>query len=110
MHSARVKERQIWLWHNRLGYPSFRYLRCLFPDLFTKFNESDFKCESCIQAKSHWVPYSISLNKCDTSFLIVHSDVWGPAPITISSSVCWFVTFVDDCTRMTWLYVLKNKH
>ena len=23
--------------------------------------------------------------------------------------VCWFVTFVDDCTRMTWLYLMKNK-
>ena len=21
----------------------------------------------------------------------------------------WFVTFVDDCTRMTWLYILKRK-
>ena len=98
MYSAGVKERHIWLWHNWLGHPSFQYLRCLFPDLFTKFNESDFKCEACIQAKSHRVPYSINLNKCDTPFLIVHSDVWGLAPITISSSVRWFVTFVDDCT------------
>ena len=22
----------------------------------------------------------------------------------------WFVTFVDDCTRMTWLYLLKHKN
>ena len=78
VHSIGVKERQIWLWHNRLGHPSFRYLSYLFPELFTKVSESDFKCEACIQAKSHRVPYPISMNKCDTPFSIIHSDVWGP--------------------------------
>ncbi|RZB86491.1 Exocyst complex component EXO70B1 [Glycine soja] len=46
VHSIGVKERQIWLWHNRLGHPSFRYLSYLFPELFTKVSESDFKCEA----------------------------------------------------------------
>ena len=110
VHYTEVKERQILLWHNRLGNPSFRYLRHLFLDLFTKINELGLNCEACIQTKSHRVPYAIGLNKCDTPFFIVHCDVWGHAPITISSGVRWFVTFVDDCTQMTWLYVLKNKH
>lgn len=85
-------------------------MRRLFSDLFLKLNELDFRCEVCIQAKSHRVPYPISLNQCQTPFLIVHSNVWGPAPISISSHVRWFVTFVDDFTRMTWFYVMKNKH
>lgn len=110
MQSGGVKERQIWSWHNRLGHPSFRYLKYLFPDLFKMVDESDLKCEACIQAKSHRVPYPVSLNKSEIPFLIVHTDVWGPAPINISSGVRWFVTFIDDCTRMTWLYVMKNKH
>ena len=33
----------------------------------------------------------------------------GPSPVSTNSRIRWFVTFVDDCTRMTWLYVLKNK-
>jgi hypothetical protein len=110
IHLVDNKERQIWLWHNWLGHPSFRYLRCLFPELFTKFREADFQCETCIKAKSHRVSYPISLNQSATPFAIVHTDVWGPAPITISSGARWFVTFVDDCTRMTWLYVMKTKH
>ena len=30
--------------------------------------------------------------------------------IFVASSVKWFVIFVNDCTRMTWLYLMKNKH
>lgn len=33
----------------------------------------------------------------------------GPSLVTTSSSHCWFVIFVYDCTRMTWLYQLKHK-
>ncbi|KAF5478513.1 hypothetical protein F2P56_005065 [Juglans regia] len=104
------KERQIWLWHRRLGHPSFSYLKRLFPSLFSNLHESDFRCETCILAKSHCASYPISLKKCETPFTLIHSDVWGPAPILVSSGVRWFVIFVDDCTRMTWLYVMKNKN
>lgn len=96
VHQTSVKERQIWLWHRRLGHPSFGYLKHLFPELFSSLHESDFRCETCIQAKSHRVPYPIRLNKCETPFVLIHSDVWGPAPITSSSGIRWFVTFVDD--------------
>jgi len=40
--------RQLWLWHRRLGHPSFGYLKILFPSLFTS-NTKPIKCESCIQ-------------------------------------------------------------
>ncbi|CAL9006226.1 unnamed protein product, partial [Prunus brigantina] len=72
--------------------------------------DSDFTCDTCILAKSHRVPYPLSTNKCTTPFTLIHSDVWGPSPITAPSGVRWFVTFIDDCTRMTWLYLLKNKN
>ncbi|CAL8152528.1 unnamed protein product [Prunus armeniaca] len=79
-HPFDSKQQQIWLWHRRLG-PS-----------------------------SHHVPYPLSTNKCTTPFTLIHSNVWGPSPITAPSGVRWFVTFIDDCTQMTWLYLLKNKN
>ena len=103
------KEWQIWLIHNRLGHPSFRYLQHLFPALFSTLQPSSFKCETCIVAKSHRVPYPVSHTKRDMSFSLIHSDVWEPSHAVTPSRNKWFVISIDDCTRMTWLYLLKWK-
>lgn len=81
----------------------------MFPDLFSNVKASEFHCDICILAKSHRVPYPLSMNKSDTPFALIHSDVWGPSPLSIVSGIRWFVLFVNDCTRMTWLYLLKHK-
>ncbi|KAB2632563.1 polyprotein (retrotrasposon protein) [Pyrus ussuriensis x Pyrus communis] len=99
----------VWLLHRRLGHASFGYLRHMLPSLFSGINESDLHCEVCILAKSHRASFPPSMNKRALPFELVHSDVWGPSPVVTSSGIKWFVTFVDDCTRMTWLYVLQNK-
>ena len=71
------EERQ--LWHRRLGHPFIGYLEKLFPNFIGL--EPEFKCETYILAKSHKHSYSNSLNKVDVPFMLVHSDVWGPAPV-----------------------------
>ena len=40
---------------------------------------------------------------------MVHSDVWGPAPITSSNRYRYYILFVDDFTCFSWLYLLKHK-
>ena len=49
------------------------------------------------------------MNRKSSPFELVHSGVWGHSLVSTTSRIKWFVTFVDDCTRITWLYVLKNK-
>ena len=44
---------QIMLWHNRLGHPSFFYLKHLFPCLFKGLDCASFDCETCFLAKIH---------------------------------------------------------
>ena len=99
------EERLLWMWHRRLGHPSVGYLEKLFPNFVGL--KTEFKCETCILAKSHKHSYSNNLNKTNMPFLLVHSDVWGPAPIVGLYGVSYFVTFIDDCTRMSWIYFLK---
>lgn len=40
---------------------------------------------------------------------VVHSDVWGSAPITSRSGFCWYVSFIDEFSRSTWIYFLRDK-
>ncbi|KAI5334149.1 hypothetical protein L3X38_024282 [Prunus dulcis] len=68
-----------------------------------------FKCETCILAKSHRTVFPLSDSKAAKPFDLVYSDVWGLARVT-SNGYRWFVTFIDDCTRLTWVFLLKNKH
>jgi hypothetical protein len=38
----------------------------------------------------------------------VFSDVWGPAPSSVERFK-YYVSFIDDQSKFTWLYLLKNK-
>lgn len=51
-----TKERQIWLWHHRLGHHSFVYIKHLFSKTFSNLYTNDFNCVTCILAKSHTEP------------------------------------------------------
>ena len=104
-----VREIYIQLWHQHLGHPSFSHMKYVFLELFSNLHDLDFKCETCILAKSHCASFSTSLNKSDNLFTLIHSDVWEPSPMTTISRICWFMILVDDCTQMTWLYLLKHK-
>ena len=99
----------IWLWHRRLGHLSFGYLKKLQPQLFSGLNDREFHCDTCELAKSHRISYSPSLNKSSEPFEVIHSDVWGPAKVPSISRARYFMTFIDECTRMTWVSLLIKK-
>ncbi|KAK3025978.1 hypothetical protein RJ639_040952 [Escallonia herrerae] len=93
--------------HCRLGHPSLPVLKKLCP----QFHDiSSVDCESCHFAKHHRSSLSPRVNKrVESAFELVHSDVWGPCPVLSKSGFRYFVTFVDDFSRMTWIYFMKNR-
>ncbi|CAJ2662733.1 unnamed protein product [Trifolium pratense] len=99
----------IMLWHLRLGHPSFPYLKHLFPKLFRNKDISLFKCEACEFAKHHRSHFAIQPYKPSKPFSIIHSDVWGPNRTSTLSLKKWFITFIDDHSRVCWVYLLKGK-
>ena len=40
---------------------------------------------------------------------LIHSDLCGPFPTNSVSGSRYFIIFVDDATRFTWVYFLKTK-
>ncbi|GMI79954.1 hypothetical protein HRI_001664700 [Hibiscus trionum] len=99
----------IMLWHFRLGHPNFFYLSKLFPKLFINKKPSSFKCHVCPLAKQTRNSYLPSTYKPSHPFSLVHSDVWGPSRVKNITGGRWFVIFIDDHSRLTWTYLLKEK-
>ena len=42
-------------------------------------------------------------------FQLVHLDIWGPIRVKSYSGFQYFVIFVDDFSRITYLYLMKDR-
>jgi hypothetical protein len=40
----------------------------------------------------------------------VHTNVWGLAQVSSLGGSCYYVTFIDDATRKTWVYCIRQKY
>ena len=92
--------------HCRLSHPSLPLLKKLCPQCSSL---SSLDCESCQFSKHHRLSSCPRVNKrVGAPFELVHSNVWGPCPIVSPTGFRYFVRFVDDYSRTTWLYLMKN--
>lgn len=46
---------------------------------------------------------------CNETFSLVHCDIWGPYQSFTNIGHRYFATIVDDKSRYTWIYMLKQK-
>ena len=95
------------LLHSRLGHPSLSKFR----KLVSNFSSlSSLKCESCQLGKHTRVLFPKRLDpRTKSHFKLVHTDVWGPSPFTSTLGFRYFVTFIDDYSRCTWLFLMKTR-
>jgi hypothetical protein len=40
----------------------------------------------------------------------VHVDVWGPDHVSYLGGSHYYVTFIDDANRKTWVYFIRQKY
>ena len=94
-----------------LGHPNNRTVKQVLREnaLPSEPSKSNVKCESCLLGKLAKIPLALVEHKSSKPFDIIHSDVWGPSPILSNVGFRYFVIFIDDFTRFTWIYFLKNK-
>jgi hypothetical protein len=99
-------------WHSRLGHPNFKILQSVFKHLPTftiDSSSSNSFCKHCTLGKMSQLPFSNSCTHATEPLQLVHSDVWGPAPITSINGTRYYVSFIDDFSKFTWLFPLKHK-
>ena len=65
-------------------------------------------CDACQKGKSHQLPYPRSTSISLSPLELVFSDVWGPAPTYVRKN-SYYVSFIDDFSKFTWIYLLHHK-
>ena len=98
------------LWHARLGHASSsRVLQLAFRGLLGSVSTENFDCVSCQLGKQLALPFNTSESISTDIFDLIHSDVWGPSSISCISGSRYFVVFVDDYYRYSWIFNMKHR-
>ena len=93
--------------HSRLSHPNISKFRVMVP----RFSSlSSIEYESCQLGKNTRVSFPKHLDQWTKfPFKLVHTHVWGPSRTESTLGFRYFVTFIDDYSRCTWLFLMKTR-
>ncbi|KAI5314901.1 hypothetical protein L3X38_044077 [Prunus dulcis] len=67
-------------------------------------------CEGCVLGKQSREAFPReAISRASTPLELIHSDICGPMQTVTKAGNRFFLTFIDDCTRMCWVYFLRHK-
>ncbi|KAI5333503.1 hypothetical protein L3X38_023634 [Prunus dulcis] len=101
-------------WHKRFGHLNERSMKLLenqgmvhgLPHL----EQMSVVCAGCMLGKQHRDSFPLeSTWRASYPLELVHTDICGPMKTDSISGNKYFLLFTDDCTRMSWVYFLRNK-
>jgi transposase InsO family protein len=99
------------LWHMRLGHMGERGLQILSKeDLLGghKIKSLEF-CEHCVFGKLHRSKFPKAVHRTKGTLDYIHSDCWGPSRVESLGGHRYFMSVIDDYSRMTWVIMMKHK-
>jgi hypothetical protein len=99
------------LWHYRLRHISLSRLDLITDPIITHNRTflNPIPCSICPLAKQRRVSFPTSAHAVLNNFDLVHCDIWGPNSVIAMDGSYFFLTIVDDHSRTTWVYMLRNK-
>ena len=101
------------IWHFRLGHPSTDIVSRVvnafhLPVSNTSHSNKITICDSCQLGKSKRLSFSASHRQTSKPLYLIHTDIWTSSVISVSGYK-YYVVFVDDFSRYTWIYPLHTK-
>jgi len=66
-------------------------------------------CEKCVYGKQNQVSFPFGGKRVKHILELVHSNVFGPMKVPSLGKSMYYVSFIDDFSRTTWIYFLKKK-
>ena len=101
------------LWHLRYGHLNYQGLKLLKQKNMViglpSFHMEEKICEGCIYGKMHRLPFPKTSWRAKAPLELIHADICGPTKTPSLNERMYFLLFVDDFTRMMWVYILQNK-
>ena len=100
------------LWHRRLAHVHYRALPLaikVVEGLLEIQAKLDDVCKGCAKGKNTKKTFLSSESKAKGILEIIHSDVCDLISSSSLSGYVYYVSFIDDFSRNTWIYFLKNK-
>lgn len=82
---------------------SIPHLTCKF------FPKASFTCLICLMARQQRLPFPDRSSHSTSLFQLVHIDLWGQYHTSTYNGLRYFITFVNDMSRMTWTHLLSCK-
>lgn len=97
------------IWHQRLGHASISKMQHIEQVKHCLYQQKHQVCITCPMAKMTRLTFPISSSHASEIFHLVHTDIWGPYKVNTRGKFRFFLTLVDDCSRVTWVYLLEKK-
>lgn len=102
------------MWHRRLGHINSNYLNKMPSavqgmNLQEKVDISKSSCSVCCEGKQSRLPFNCVGIRSKEKLQVVHTDICGPMEVRSIGGSRYFLLFLDDYSRMTFVYFLKNK-
>jgi transposase InsO family protein len=100
------------LWHRTLAHINYKalpYICKAVTGLLELKGDHKGVCNGCAQGKNIKNPFPKRDNKTEGVLELIHSDVCGPMPSSSISGYVYYVSFIDDYSRKTWIYFLMTK-
>jgi hypothetical protein len=100
------------LWHAIFGHINYDSLRLMRNNGISGMSTIPRKlkqCDACILGKHRKHPFHDSTFRSCRKLELIHSDLCIPMLVPSTNGNEFRISFIDDYTRMCWVYLLKDK-
>lgn len=98
------------LWHKRLRHPSEKTMKYVSNLKHVHNKQHDIKqCKICLMEKMWRLHFDNKRSRACLIFELIHADIYGPHCLPSHDNKRFFLTFVDDYSRSTWVYMIQHK-
>jgi transposase InsO family protein len=103
-----------WLWHKKFGHVNFKCLKLMSRKSMVyglpKIEDKKDVCEACALGKIHQESFLKEKTwRAKAPLELIHTDIYSPMGIKSHRGNMYFIIFIDDFSRMCWVYFLRQK-